>query len=116
MSEQNRATATVGLWVLSAIVLSALFISAAAQGELTPGHMLLAFVILACAIGGTVFTMLWKGSEQQEKAKRQHIDSLLHDISDEELIELKRRLEDARFDDVTEVDPLDDSGEARLRQ
>lgn len=112
MSEQNRVTLTGGLWVVSAVVLAALYISAAAQGELTQSHIFLTFVILACAFGGTVFVMRWKGGEQQEKAKRR-IDNLIGDMSDEELIELKRRLSDVGLDDDAAEDV--DTGKARRR-
>lgn len=112
MSEDNRTALTGALWFFSALALVALFISAAAQGELTPGHILLAFVILGLAIAGTPFLLRWTDSEtQQEKTKRQRIDSLIRDMSDEELIELKQRLSDGDYSQETILGNLGDDGE-----
>lgn len=112
MNSEQRTALTGGLWVVSAIVLGALFISAAAQGELTPGHMLLAFVILGLAVAGTfvVLYMVDKESEQA-KAKRHRIAHLLDDLSDEELFELKRRLADTDSPEASVVDYVGDDGE-----
>lgn len=116
MNEDNRATAMVGLWALSGVVLAALYISAAAQGELTQGHIFLTMVILACAVGGTAFVTRLKGSQHPEKAKRRRMDSLLHELSDDELIELKRRLSDVDFDEGTAADSLMDDDEKSRRR
>ncbi len=115
MNSEQRSALTGGLWVVSAIVLGALFISAAAQGELTPGHMLLAFVILGLAVAGT-FVVLYRIDKESEqtKAKRQRIDSLLDNLSDEEIFELKQRLADADSPDAPVVDYVGDDGELVL--
>jgi hypothetical protein len=116
MSEDTWGTLTAGLWVLSALVLGALFISAGAQGELTPGHLLMAFVLLTLAVVGTVF--LWRQKDtdpSQQKAKRGRINTLLRDLSDEEILELKHRLPLADFSDQTPLSALDEDGELVLR-
>lgn len=117
MSENNRATLTFVLWLFSAASLGCLFISAAAQGELSSGHMLLAFVILALAVAGTPYIQRQtEGETQQAKAKRQRIDSLLRDMSDEELIELKQRLTDGDYSVENIVNALGDDGELVQRR
>jgi hypothetical protein len=116
MNEENRATLTGVLWFFSAVALVGLFISAAAQGELTLGHILLAFTILGLAIAGTPYLLNWKDSEtEQAKAKRRRIDSLLHDLSDEDIMELKQRLSGEDFS-VETLAALSDDGEKALRR
>jgi hypothetical protein len=91
MSE--RAYLTSLSWFLSAIVLGTLFISAAAQGELTAGHLGFAIVILALVVIATPFLSRWKSAEPEAvKSKRQRIDTMLRDMSDEELDDLRQRL------------------------
>jgi hypothetical protein len=116
MTEETRATLTGGLWFFSMLALVALFISAAAQGELTLAHVLLAAVILGLAIAGTPYLLNFKGADA-EKSKRRRIDSLLSDQSDENLIELKQRLSDVDAGDKVSVDSLlGDDGERVLRR
>ncbi len=116
LSEESRATLMVGLWLLSAIVLAALFISAAAQGDLTPGHIALALILLGLAVAGTLLLVNLKDREtEQGKAKRQRIDNMLSDLSDEELLELKQRLSDVDINDDTILDYVGDDGEMALR-
>lgn len=117
MSEDTRTTMTGCLWVVSALALGALFISAAAQAALTGGHVALAFVILALAVSGTLFFLRGNLSElEQEKAKRQRRDKLLGDMTDDDLLELKRRL--ASVDNSSDMDRLylDDDGELVRRR
>jgi hypothetical protein len=91
MSE--RAYLTSMSWFLSALVLGALFISAAAQGELTAGHVGIAAVILTLVVIATPFLLRSKSSETEiVKSKRQRIDTMLRDMSDDELDDLKQRL------------------------
>jgi hypothetical protein len=97
--------------------LVALFISAAAQGELTPGHLVLAFTILALAIAGTPYLLRMKDPEaQQEKTKRRRVDRLLNEMSDEDLVELKRRLSDVDLGEPISVETLGDDGELVRRR
>ena len=117
MSEDSRSTLTGALWFFSAIALVALFISAAAQGELTPGHIILACVLLTFAMVGSIALLRMKDTETtEEKAKRQDIDRLIHDMSDDELIALKRRLMDADYSQDRVLDYVDDDGELVLRR
>lgn len=117
MSEERRATLTIGLWFLFAIVLAALFIAAAAQGELTTMHAALASAMIVLATIGTISIWRMKDSEtQQEKSKRRNLDTLLHDLSDDELDELKHRLTDEDFDNKHLMTYLDDDGEIRHRR
>jgi hypothetical protein len=113
MSEESRSTLVFVLWLFSAIVLGALFISAAAQGELTPGHIGLAIVILALAVVGTPYIIRQRDESDtgREKAKRRRLDSLLRDLDDDELVELKRRLSEANAGEDTVVDYVGDDGE-----
>ena len=117
MSEETRGTLFIGLWFLSAVVLAALFISAAAQGELTPGHMVLAFVVLALAVAGTLFVSSMQHADVQEtKAKRRRIDTLLHNLDDDDIAELKRRLSDVDNHKTSLSDYVGDDGELKLRR
>ena len=116
MSEDNRVTLTAVLWFFSALALGALFISAGIMGELSIGHMVIALVILALDMIATPTLLRWKGSEsEQEKAKQHRIDTLLGDMSDDELIELKKRLSDGALSDEA-VTTLGDDGELVRRR
>jgi len=117
MSEEIRGTLTIGLWFLSAIVLAALFLAAGLQGELTSAHVALASVMLVLATGGTI--SIWRmkdGETQNEKSKRRHLDSLLRDLSEDDLVELEHRLIDRNSDKESIMDYLDDDGEIRQRR
>ena len=110
--DEGRSSLTGALWFFLAVALVALFISAAAQGELSRGHMILAFMILGLAVVGTPFTLRWGEREtQKEKNKRQSFDTLLDNMSVEELIALKRRLSDVEDDEEAVVNYLGDDGE-----
>lgn len=117
MSEENQGILTIALWFLSAIVLAALFIAAAAQGELTSAHVALASVMLILATIGTV--TIWRmkktetGETQEEKAKRRRLDNLINDLNDEELAELKHRLTGNDTQEENLMDYLGDDGEIR---
>jgi ABC-type bacteriocin/lantibiotic exporter with double-glycine peptidase domain len=115
MIDEYRASMIGGLWFFSALVLGALFISAGAQGELTPGHILLALIILGLAVTGTLALWYGGGQAQQAKAKRQRLDNLLNTLSEEELIALKERLADSDHQEKTMLD-LDDDGELVWRR
>lgn len=117
MSEESRGNLLIALWFLSALALIALFISAGLQGELTSGHILLASVLLALGTSGSVFLLRLKdGETSQEKTKHHRIDSVLSTMSDDELIELKRRLSDSDLDEKIIVDSVGDDGEIVRRR
>ena len=110
MSE--RAFLTAMLWFLSTIILSALFISAAAQGELSTLHTSLALLIISLVAVASVFLSRWKeGAVDMQKSKRQRIDTMLRDMSDEDLLELKQRLSTGSISDENILDYLGEDGE-----
>ncbi|NDJ77579.1 MAG: hypothetical protein GYB65_15115, partial [Chloroflexi bacterium] len=115
MSEDRGERLTSGLWFFSAVVLATLFISAAAQGELTRGHILLAFAILGLAVAGTVVLLFGQdGNTQntrQTKAKRNQIDGMLRGMNDQELAALQQRLTSGDFREETVVEHVGDDGE-----
>lgn len=117
MTAENRATLIFILWLFSALVLGALFISAGMQGELTAAHTALAFTIIAAAIVGTPFLLRTTVNETgAEKTKQHRIDTLLRDLSDEELAELRHRLSDSDADDAVIRAALGDDGEIARRR
>lgn len=121
MDDESRRTLIGGLWFFASIVLAALFISAAAQKELTTGHIVLAVAILGLVVAGTLSFLYGKGtarSVEGEKAKREQVDveSLLRSLSDEERAELKQRLEAGDLDEGAVLDHVDDDGEIVWRR
>lgn len=114
MSEENRATLIGALWFISAVVLGALFVSAAAQGDLTSAHILLALLIIGLAVAGTVRLLNMKDSTEQAKAKRERVDRFLHDLSEEELLDLKRLLSNDDEKPISHY--MGDDGELELRR
>ena len=110
MSE--RAFLTAVLWFFTSIVLGALFISATAQGALTMGHVSLALVILSLVVIGSIALSRWKdGTTELEKSKRQALDNILRDMSDDELIRLKERLATGNLDDEKLLEYMGSDGE-----
>jgi membrane protein implicated in regulation of membrane protease activity len=117
MPSENRSELTGVLWFFSAITLVGLFVSAAIQGELTAAHIAFAFVVLVLAVAGSIYLLRTKeNTPEQEKSKRQRIDSLLGDMSDEDLVELKRRLEAVDTPETPLTQYLGDDGELVRRQ
>ena len=111
MTDDTRFSIIGGLWFMTAIVLVALFISAAAMGDLTAAHVALTLLLLVLGVVGTAFFLRFKdGDSGHVKAKHERIDNLLSDLSDVELAELRRRLTDdhRRREDV--LDYIDDDG------
>jgi hypothetical protein len=110
MAERTFLTAI--LWFFSAIVLGALFLSAMGQGELTNGHVSLAILIISLVVIATPLLARWKdGASTLEKSKRERIDTMLRDMSDEDLVELKERLSTGTITDENILDYLDSDGE-----
>lgn len=117
MDSENRSELAGVLWFFSAITLVGLFVSAAIQGELTVAHIVFAAVILVLAVGGTIYFLRGKEAvSQPEKSKRQRLDTLLGDLSDEDLIELKRRLETVDTPHTPLAEYLGDDGELIQRR
>jgi hypothetical protein len=114
---QERTFLVAVMWFFSAIVLGALFISAAAQGELTTGHISLAILILCAVFIATPLLSRWKdGTVVMEKSKRERIDTMLRDMSDEDLMELKKRLSTGNMSDENILDYLESDGELANRR
>jgi hypothetical protein len=117
MSAENRATLIFILWLFSALVLGALFISAGMQGELTGAHTAIAFTIIAAAIIGTPFLLRTTVNEAgSEKAKQHRIDTVLRDLSEDEVAELRKRLIDSESDEEALRTALGDDGELIRRR
>lgn len=110
MSQNDRTELIWGLWAFTTGLLALLFISAAVQGELTPGHIFLAIVLLGLAVIGTPF-LLGDENTAKGKAKRQSIDSLLQDMNYEDYIKLKQRLSNDAVREETVADYMSDDGE-----
>ncbi len=107
MDKENTGTMVGGLWFFSALVLAALFLGAGIMSDFTTAHALLAIVILALNVVGTVYLLNWRGGEAPaQKSKRQDLDNLLHNLSDEQLHELQQRL--AQVNDAPIMDVGDD--------
>lgn len=112
MTEESRAALTGALWFFCTLVLVALFISAAAQNELTTGHLGFASVILVLAVSGSAILLRWKDSDSaQAKNKRQPVDHLLDELSDADLMDLKQRQADLDQREAALSDLLGDDGE-----
>lgn len=117
MSPDNRGELTGVLWFFSAITFVGLFVSAGILGELTAAHIVFAVIILLLAVSGTIYLLRGKDTDaQQDKAKRERVDTLLHDMSDEELIELKQRLESVDTAEKPISEYLGDDGELVQRR
>jgi len=115
MTEESRTGLTMVLWVMSGVALSALFISAAAAQTLTILHVVVALIILLVTIGGTAG--LWKhdfghsSHEEVAKVKRERIDEIVKDLTDEELMALKKRLSAGDYTETSILDFLNEEGE-----
>lgn len=108
MSSKNLSELTMVIWGAMGIALAALFISAAAQG-FTVFHMITAILLVLAPLAATGF--IWqrggalnKQSEDldetfSEKAKRERIDQVLRNLSNAELLALKKRLTQDDIDD-----------------
>ena len=116
MNNESRFAFTSIMWFMSVILLVGIFIGAGIQGEFTAWHGGFAITILLVAISATpIFLRLNFRGEQQEKSKRERIDTMLRDMSDEDLMELKQRLSDGDMTDESILDYLSDDGELVLR-
>ena len=116
MDSESRSALTVMLWFASGITLAGIFIAAGVMGSFTLWHALFGFVILGLAIIGTPFLLNFKPEDELEKAKRQRIDNLLRDMSDDDLIALKQRLADGNMSEDTILDFIGDDGELVVRE
>lgn len=107
MDSHTRLTATRYIWVTMGISLFSLFLSAGIANGLEATHVVLGIAI--CIAGFLSTGMVWSWGEvgktsalemeAQEKVKRERIDGVLRDLSNEELLALKNRLSDSDVDD-----------------
>lgn len=122
MNNHIRLTATRYIWVTMGISLFSLFLSAGIANGLEATHVILGIAI--CIAGFLSTGMVWNWGDvgkdsamnmmdDQEKVKRERIDGVLRDLSNEELVALKKRLSDGTMDDdlLYERMSLSDDGE-----
>ncbi len=115
-SKETRIASIGGLWFLATLALSAVFLGAGLQGELTLVHIVFACAILALACIATPILIHWFNSNSDVvKAKREKIDTMLRDMSDDELMELKQRLSDGDYSDESLLEYVSDDGELVFR-
>lgn len=113
MTEKEMQFMAVSIiWFGFVILMVALFIAAGLQGAFVLPHYIFAGFILALALFGTgmVVRWIWQTNDVT-KAKRERIDMMLRDMSDNELFELKQRLMDGTVTDDTLLDYVSDDGE-----
>ncbi len=119
MDEENKDIAYVlMIWFLAAIMLAALFIGAGLQGEFTIFHTVFASIIFALALVGSSLSVYWtrrNANDDTAKAKRERIDTMLRDMSDDELLELKQRLSTGDYNEDSLLDYVSDDGELIMR-
>lgn len=104
------------LWFLATLILAAIFIGSGLQGEFTTAHMIFASIVLTLAMIATPL-VIYATREKDDigKKKRQRIDNLLRDMSDDDLLELKQRLSDGKFSDEAHLDYVSEDGELHFR-
>lgn len=117
MLDEKRSNLMGVMWFVTAIVLASLFVSAGIGEGLTILHLLTTALILLVTTLGTFAVFRMKTDDNQvAKSKRQRIDDMLRDMSDEDLFELKQRLSDGSYDEEQILDYLADDGELVMRR
>jgi hypothetical protein len=118
MPNNSRTVVTLMIWASIAVALFGLFLSGGMAGGLTVIHLAIAIVLIGAVVGMTGF--LWRSSnfeasdlqeQYNEKAKRDRIESVLRNLSNDELTALKKRLSTGAIDDDVLYDYLGDDGE-----
>ena len=109
MTNKNITELTMVIWGAMGIALAALFISAAAAQAFTVFHMITAILLVVAPFLATEMIWQWGGvlnKQSQdldetfsEKAKRERIDQVLRNLSNAELLALKKRLSQDDIDD-----------------
>ena len=107
MNSHTRLQATKYIWITMGIALFSLFLSAGIANGLEAGHVILGITL--CIAGFLSTAVVWNKDDLEEtsalnmgareKAKRERIDEVLRDLSNEELFALKQRLSDGAIDD-----------------
>ena len=108
MTNKNITELTMVIWGAMGIALAALFISATAQG-FSVFHMITAILLVVAPFLATGMIWQWGGALNKqsqdldetfsEKAKRERIDQVLRNLSNAELLALKKRLAQDDIDD-----------------
>ena len=117
VTDKQRLDIIAMIWFIMSIALSALFISAAAIGELTPMHLVITLILTGIPLVMTGF--IWfgiKSSDDREKAKRENLEFALKNLSNTELKVLKERLAASEIDDEMLYVHLVDDGELMLEE
>lgn len=98
-------------------MLAALFIGAGLQGEFTIFHTVFASLIFGLALIGTPLAFFGLREEDVDtaKAKRERIDTMIRDMSDDELVDLKQRLSTGDYNEDSLLDYVSDDGELVMR-
>lgn len=107
MDNHTRLQATRYIWITTGVSLFSLFLSAGLASGLESTHVVLGIAICIASFLSTGSVWNWGevgessavDLQAQEKAKRERIDGVLRDLSNEELIALKQRLSDGTVDD-----------------
>ena len=109
MSNDNRVQITAVVWIAMAIALFGLFISGLGDAGLTVIHLMMATLILAVPSAITGLIWGWWGpgvaadeaqnEAQSEKVKRERIEEVLRNLSNAELVALKKRLQSNEIND-----------------
>ncbi|MCA9889080.1 MAG: hypothetical protein KC546_11940 [Anaerolineae bacterium] len=108
MTSKNLSEITMTIWGAMGIALAALFISTSGQ-VFSVFHMITAILLVLGAVAATGFIWQWGGVMSQqtkslddtfsEKAKRERIEQVLRNLSNAELVALKKRLANNEIDD-----------------
>lgn len=110
--KETQIAAISGIWLGAVILFAALFISAGLQGAFTVTHYIFAALILVMASLGTGAAIYGiRDNKDIAKAKRQRIDTMLRDMSDGDLLELKQRLAEGDYTEESLLDLVADDGE-----
>ncbi|MEO1645538.1 MAG: hypothetical protein AAFR67_10155 [Chloroflexota bacterium] len=126
MRNETRLQATKYIWTAFGLTMFFLMMTAGIfAGGLDASYVVLGVFISIAAIGATglVWESIGNDSEEEamlstEKAKRDRLDSVLRDLSSEDLRRLKQRLHDGTIDDdlLYEEMTIGDDGELVMRE
>ena len=111
MSERSRITLMRSLWFISALTLGAILIGAIGLGGATTWLIALSVAVLSLATLGTVTILRLDDDYALEKAKRTAVDTMLQDMTNEDLQALRQRLSDEQSLRQTNRDHLEDGEE-----
>jgi len=120
MESFSKSVATVMMWLT---YLAMVYFS---MQELGGWAIIMAFMLMIPLMGGMAFMwavhknqqpMVQINTSDNEKRKRERLDSVLRDLSDEDLMRLKERLMDGTVDDEVLYDRIvGDDGELQYKR